>query len=186
MLTKLLVKAILQKATDYKWSIQGLGMLRLYLSDDLRLHVWDDRYRVKNVSVLHTHPWAFDSVVVAGRIHQYRYEEVKLGEGLGYWVTTIKCGEGGGVTGEKEPVNLKRGPLETFHEGSAYRQWAHEIHESFPENGTVTLVTRHFQQDKDHARVFWPSGEWVSAEPRTATRTEIMAIASNALERWFS
>jgi hypothetical protein len=50
MITKALVKNILEKATSYKWSLQGFGMLRLYLSKDVRMHVWHPDFAVKKVS----------------------------------------------------------------------------------------------------------------------------------------
>lgn len=73
MSTKLLVKAILEKARAYKWSIQGFGMLRLYLSAEVRLHVWDSRFRVPGVTDIHDHSWDFESEVAAGEVLQRRY-----------------------------------------------------------------------------------------------------------------
>src|SRR5579859_3298084 len=54
--------------------------------------------------------------------------------------------------------------------GQTYHQEKDEIHESLPFDGTVTLVTRTFTADRDHARVFWRgTGDFVTAEPRAAT-----------------
>lgn len=178
---KLLVRAILEKATAYKWSIQGLGMLRLYLSGETRLHVWDRHFIAPNASPLHTHPWAFDSLVVAGVVNQHRY----VPGGTPYYTATVKCGPGGGIVGNPERTGLTRGPQETYRAGDHYRQWPDEIHESFPETGTVTIVTRHFSADRDYARVFWESGDFGSAEPRVATHEEVMEITSRSLERYF-
>lgn len=55
-ITKLFVKTILSNPENFKWSIQGLGMLRVYLSDEVRLHIWDSRFKVPGVSPLHNHP----------------------------------------------------------------------------------------------------------------------------------
>ena len=47
---RLWVRTLLSKPLGFDWSIQGFGMIRLYLSPNLRLHIWNSRGRVKNVS----------------------------------------------------------------------------------------------------------------------------------------
>lgn len=181
---KLLVKKILQNPLNYNWSIQGLGMLRLYLSDEVRLHVWDSRYTIRNVSVLHTHPWDFESEVIVGAVEQKRYKESETGAPFHFSI--LKCGEGGCLVSESHRVNLIEFPVESYSEGRSYTQVADEIHESFPVTGTVSIVTRKFREDRDHAKVYWRYGEeWVSAEPRIATCAEIMEITRKSLDLWF-
>lgn len=188
--TKELVKAVLSSPSGLKWSVQGLGMLRTYLSPEVRLHVWDSTPRVYNVSALHTHPWHLDSYIVCGELRQCRYKVVGVGDylqgTLDYNEATIKCGEGACTMSEPEPVKLFRMPMESYTEGQSYYQSNDEIHESLPEEGTITLVTRTFTEDRDHARVFWQGkGGFVSAEPRTATPAEVADITQNALAKWF-
>jgi hypothetical protein len=189
---KLLVRSILEHPLQYKWTLQGLGMLRMYLSPEVRLHVWNSAFKVKNASPLHTHPWDFESLVVAGSVQQYRYEEFE-GHVPGeysekYWKQTIKCGEGACTMTPKERVWLFKNKLETFVEGSTYTQEKNEIHESVPLDGTVTIVTRTFKGDKDTADVLWSptmSDEFVSAEPRKADAGEVLIITKHALYTWF-
>lgn len=96
------------------WSTQGLGMLRLYLSREVRLHVWHSAFRVPSVSDIHDHPWDFRSDIVCGSVRNVRYGIVSEsecgpvlqdGEGnpLGavarpgqpnYTQSTIRCGTG--------------------------------------------------------------------------------------------
>ena len=76
-LSKQLVKAILKSPYELKWSVQGLGMLRTYLSDEVRLHIWDRRLQIPQVSPLHDHPWHLDSEIVAGELRQHRYTVVR-------------------------------------------------------------------------------------------------------------
>lgn len=216
--TKPLVKAILTNANSYSWSIQGLGMLRLYLAKDRRLHVWTD-LRVENVSDTHTHPWHFDSQIVAGvmrnqrfiedgpleRIptHEHELHESALMPGMlvcacgvatrmdrsqlvEYNKVNIVCGENACVVGEPQLVKLWPQPIETYVEGQRYRQQAHEIHRTTPEPGTVTLCSRKFLLDTEHANVYWQgNGPWVDAKPRPATPEEVEKITGFALERWF-
>lgn len=159
-------------------------MLRLYLSEEVRLHVWNHEFGFPKASTMHTHPWDFQSLIVAGELKQMRY--VKDREGDWFNSATILCGEGGCMMSKPQRIRLAGCQMEHYAEGETYTEKAEEIHESFPTNGTVTLVTRFFKQDRDHAKVFWPVGHvWGSAEPRPATPVEIQRITAYALERWF-
>jgi hypothetical protein len=187
---KSLVKKILEHPLRYDWTLQGLGMLRLYLDDERRMHVWDDRYSVDDVSQMHTHPWNFESFIVAGEVTNQLYHEVSntvMPEGsLQYNKQKIFCGTGGGLIGEPEKTWLAARRPNTYGEGCTYYELADEIHISNPKRGTVTIVTREFLADNDHAYVFWKNGDWVSAEPRPATKGEIVAICDNSLDTWFN
>jgi hypothetical protein len=188
---KLLVKAILEKAPWYPWSWQGFGMLRLYISDELRLHVWDPENATPEVSTIHNHPWDFESEVIVGSIVNYKFEQYLVDpsasspQPLGrlFRRATILCSPGGGMTTEPELVELMRQAPAVYVSGDVYRQTAAEIHESIPTPGTVTLVRRVFGADKDHAQVFWPAEhKWVSAEPVIATHTHIHVAIRKALK----
>lgn len=187
-----LVKSILEHPEGHGWTLQGFGMLRTYITPELRLHVWDSRFRVKDVSVVHTHPWNFRSTVIAGVVRNMRYEEADGQGGLRYMRQQILCGPGGGFS-EPDPVEVSLRvvrhwliePRETYVAGQVYNQLANEIHMSEPEDGTVTLVEREFLADVDHAYVYWRAGkEWVTAEPREATEDEVRQICWRALSRF--
>jgi hypothetical protein len=184
---QVLVKAILEHPGGFDWSLQGFGMLRTYLTPEIRLHVWDSRYKVENVSTLHTHPWHFHSYVVAGYVVNQRF--IKGDEWrspANYREQEILCGPGGHETDKSSNVFLWQGVKERYGEGDSYTQKAHEIHESTPEDGTVTIVRREFLEDADHAFVYIPIGEeWVSAEPRKAKKAEVQDICQYALTAWF-
>jgi hypothetical protein len=185
--TKSLVQKILENPIGYTWTLQGLGMLRLYLDGERRLHIWDSRYRVKDVSQMHTHPWDFRSLVVAGTVRNQIEIEVPAEEGdTTHYKQTIFCGVGGGLRGEPSRVRLVEDSYHTYSEGESYEERAHQIHVSDPDDGTVTIIKRIVVGDSDHALVFWEDGEWVSAEPREATTREVMDITQRSLERWFS
>ncbi len=58
------------------------------------------------------------------------------------------------------------------------------IHDTGYGDGTVSLVTRTFLEDTEHAQVYIPAGQsWVSAEPRNATDDEVERITALALVR---
>lgn len=172
------------------WSLQGLGMLRLYLTEDKseRLHVWSDLAKYDNVSELHTHPWDMTSLVVAGSVAQYRYVVFshEFDKYPSHMEQKILCGEGGGLCGAPRTVLLREMYPEVYVAGQTYRQKWWEVHRTQPENGAVTIIKRDFTEDPDHAFVYWPWGEeWVTAEPRPATEDEIIRITNNALVRHF-
>ncbi len=190
--TRLLVENILIRPEGFDWTVQGLGILRIYLSKAVRLHIWDMSLRVPGVSALHTHPWDLASTVVAGRYKQHRYlETAKLpnpsyAEKQTFRTCEIQCGENACVTTESAEIELTECPIEIVPEGGSYFQKAEEIHLSCPEDGTVTLIERTFKEDTEHARVFWRGvGGWVDAKPRPATELEIKDVTLRALATWF-
>lgn len=188
-LTKQLVKAVLKSPYALKWSAQGLGMLRTYLSEEVRLHIWDKSLQIENVSPLHDHPWHFDSHVVVGEIRQHRFTlhtKIDKPDKSEWNLSLIKCGAGACTLSDPVPVILRELPLEVFREGDDYRQHRNEIHQSTPVDGTVTLITRRFAVNRDAARVFWKGkGGFVSAEPRPASFEEVKRVTEKALDLWF-
>lgn len=186
---RLLVENILKHPREFSWSVQGLGMMRTYLSQAVRLHIWDSALRIPGVSAIHSHPWDLQSVVVAGRYRQHRYV-VPTWKGARpeeFNLVRIQCGEHACTVGEPQKVFLEEQPLELYLEGDTYAQTADEIHLSCPEDGTVTLVTRTFKDDRDHANVLWRGiGGWVDAKPRAATVDEVEAVTRRSLQTWFA
>lgn len=180
-----LAQAILMNASKFDWSLQGMGMLRLHLPNNARLHVWDSRYRVPGVSMVHDHlQWGLHSTIIAGRLTNRRYIEDPAGEPYNF--ATLKPGYGCFFKHDPKPTALKELRAITYTEGSEYSQEPAEIHETDAEDGTVTFMQKQPTNDES-ARVFWPTGdEWGSAEPRIATPEEVAAITQHALERWFT
>jgi hypothetical protein len=185
LLVKMVLEASVNGGLDGRWSLQGLGMFRLYLSHEKRLHVWDARFRRDVVSTIHTHPWHFTSEIVSGRIEDRTYHEVQGASGftLTHKRQEIVCGPGGGVTPEAaKPARLELVSSRVLVTGDRYDLLAHQPHETvIGENGTVTIITRRFTADTEHAHVYYSGPEWVSAEPRNATPAEVRGMAAGAL-----
>src|SRR6267378_4250074 len=158
-ITRELVKAVLRSPFDLKWSVQGLGMLRTYLDDNqrYRLHVWDKILRVPDVSPIHDHPWHLNSLIVAGQLIQQRYliakEDEVATETL--QMVLIKCGEGACTKTDPVKTRVYGQIIEVYTPGESYAQRKDEIHETRASDGTVTIVDRTFEGDRDTARVFW-------------------------------
>ena len=181
---KELAQMILMNASAFEWSLQGMGMLRLHMPNDTRLHVWDSRYRAPGASMIHDHlQWGLHSTIVAGRLTNCRYVE---GEGADYMVRTLKPGYGYFWKEEAKVTRLFALPPDNYYEGGQYTQRPAEIHETDAMDGTVTFMRKTPTADES-ARVFWPVGtEWGSAEPRRATPEEVRDITQFSLDRWFS
>lgn len=105
------VQFILERAHAHDWTLQGLGMLRLYLPGGCRLHVWDmEHARNVGASAIHTHPWDFTSWVIAGKIKNWRMIEVDGPPGYVYGCRTVHCGKGLAENIPEKTVGLR--PLE--------------------------------------------------------------------------
>lgn len=179
-----LAREILTHPSRYEWTVQGLGMLRTYLDGErFRLHIWNSSLRVENVTMLHDHPWDFDSEVIVGAVTNTRFVKSQYGA-MPVMEQAIICGMGGGVARAPIPVKLDALPSEKLLEGDRYTQLAHEIHKSEPLEGTVTLIDRTFHVNTEVAHVYYDR-EWVSAEPRPAAPEEVAEIVAHSLERWF-
>lgn len=161
------------------WSLQGLGMLRLKMTNDLRLHVWSPKHAWVTDATIHSHPWRFASYIVCGEIHNSRLMWNPNGERRGFKRRLIQCGEGGCALGEEEIGDLRAGGVvESYHQGQTYGQRADEIHLSTAGQGTVSIIER--KGDTGQAHVYY-QGAWDSAEPRTPTTDELLDILSSAL-----
>lgn len=175
--------ALMKNATDFVWSLQGFGMFRLYLSDRTRLHVWDTRYTTKDVSMIHDHPWDFTSEVLFGEIRDIAYIEAP---GNDYLAQDIKCGPSGGKIGEPRPCDLTVYMDRIYKAGETYGHGYLTLHQSQPQCGAVTLVTRKrlLDIDPDKATVVHRADEeWVSAEPVVAPAYKVADMARMVLDR---
>lgn len=187
---RLLVRKILERPIGYDWTVQGLGMMRIYLDDSVRVHVWHSSLVVPNVTDVHEHPWDFESLVLAGEMRNFVYFKSAEGQPKAqpYYRDVLLCGSGS-LAGDPDPIWIEPwypdGRCQSCSPGYAYSQRYSEIHRSEFEDGTVTLVKRKFvNEDRDHAGVYWKRGaQFVSAEPREATREEILLVAESALDQ---
>lgn len=175
-----------------EWSVQGFGMLRTYIGQGrrFRLNVWHSELAVPNVSLIHDHPWDFESLILAGQLGNRRYVERGACECPRHALSSpthqwkrIQPGENYDGTHVEEGVAtlLPAYASETYFPRHVYKQQAKEIHATSYLDGTVTLNDR-TPVGEDLARVFWPYGEeWVDAKPRPATREEIDFATNRAL-----
>lgn len=188
---------ILDHATKFQWSVQGFGMLRLYIRGVGRLHIWDSALRYPNVSMIHTHSWDLRSTIVAGRLRNTRFIEMAFPHnGQPHWKQRLLTGYNShmvnkptlvGLTPEPTeyyyPLNVDYNPLDADFGHRWYEQRASEIHLTDADDGTVTLMERHEDVD-GHADVYWPHHcTWGTAIPRQATEAEVVTTVAKAIAK---
>lgn len=178
---RLAVKAILLNASSYSWSVQGFGLLRLYIGREGRLHIWDSRLRYAGVSMIHNHSWDLRSTIVSGQLFNIRY--VRAGPGSMFHTHRLLTGyHSKPVTGDSLVCLTDLTP-ERYVPGNVYQQRANEIHKTVADDGTITLMERK-EDEQGEADVFWPEGEdFGTATPRQATQEEIALVCGFALGR---
>lgn len=160
-----------------KWRTHGVGFIKAYLSENLRLHIFHKMFLTPGITMHHTHPWNFQSEVLIGELTNLRLEKIdgkpNFNEG------TIDCSNFCGIEGEPQPVHLFPAVWETFVPGQIYRQRAYEIHANEAQDGTVTLMER--SAERGTAKVYWPIGtEYIDADIGTPTDAQILQAVETA------
>lgn len=180
------VKEIIKRPLDYDgWTIQGLGMLRLHLDDsnETRLHIWDTQTALNDQTSAHDHPWDIvNSTVYFGAMGNQRYGLSNEGD-IPIQISRVLCGIGSDFEGESTTgFMFELGERELYEPGGSYSIDATEFHNSFPERGTVTVITRRFRPDLEQivgrrvATICWTGDEdWErDGFNRVATKDEIL------------
>jgi hypothetical protein len=194
--TRALVEAILQRAENYTWEVPANGRLTLVLEPNVTVvNVFESKYRQLGTTAIHSHTVGFRSEIVGGvmRQHRYRRRIVASKEDLvarSYWEQELTLD--GKLSGEPSECCLAEQPIEVYAAGEYYEIAANEIHQSVPEDGTVTLVTRQYLTNPRCVSTFWPytplapgakpSGKII---PQPAASEVIADVISCALSTWF-
>lgn len=177
---RLAVRAILDNAHSFEWSVQGFGVLRLYVANVGRIHVWHRALRYPDVSTIHDHSWDLESVIVSGCLGNTRF--IENPDGRDFWKRKLVTGYNTKFVEEPRLVGLVASPTETYRPGDTYSQRAAEIHESVVADGTVTIMSRK-EDVEGQATVYWPANaQWGTAKPRPAAYGEVALARRAALE----
>jgi hypothetical protein len=178
--SKALVFTVLRHAEDFPWRMTDIGLLGLRLDDqrEYRLHVWDPTYSVGDPPI-HDHPYDFDSEIIVGELTNTRYEEDPAGDEY----IRFRYSPAAEDRRRSDTVRLSA-TATTFTEGGQYRQLAHELHASSQLPGTVTVIRCSWTGVAELTVCGRDEASWRSGQARDATRDEIKAVASKALE-WF-
>jgi len=186
------VRYMIDHPDRFPWSFQGLGMYRVKLSDSVRVHIWMPSHAVPGVekSAMHTHPWTFRSMVLAGRLTDYRFRDTDIdagdvADGRRMIRHKITCGIGEVDDGEPTTLRFLRGkeliPCQDYYLPSDV------VHYSAPHlDGTVTVLLKLGGAGNKEASVYRDPGvEFVSADQCTPSRGAILTAADYARRRWY-
>lgn len=194
------LRAILGNPLQYRWRAHGIGMLRMYFkpgSEDWRLNLWHPRLLNDGITTMHTHPWAFDSYIIAGALTNTRFmryapppSRVPYHDyAKAYHEGVIPCGAHApkdpefGIEGEPQKVWLVEQRPEVYRHGAQYRQAPEEIHDTRAEPGTITVMHRTYYEPSGRASVFWPfDTPWGDAS-RGTSEEDILVTCAAALEQ---
>ena len=170
-LERTITEPIGQHWSERVFAMQKLGVLRFQVPTDEHpdraLHLWNRDLKDRSASDIHSHPFDFSSIVLAGRIVNTQYEAVGRFKGP-YFGWVIRPGPNVTVTDRKQYALLLH-DVDTIFAGSSYRMDASEIHHTAFEDGTVTVVTKRRGKLADEAMVFDRNEEWGNAAPEFAT-----------------
>lgn len=198
---------ILKNPLNYKWEVQGLGMLRTYLDDNTRFQIWNKDLIVEDVTDVHTHPWDFISVILQGKITNHIYKELAepVDKSKKYFRCLITTGEDAYVK-EKQEVYLSKLGKYPYYKGTFYVHKKHIPHKIKFKDGTITVLNKINKngecvyekyvkytdnhiivlgQDKKSSEAYTyvkDGKEWVSAMPRPAKEHEIYDTIKKAWE----
>jgi hypothetical protein len=178
-LNKALVRTMLEHAEDYPWVLQEIGLLGLRLDDkrEYRLHVWDASPSVGEPPI-HDHPFDFTSTVIAGEMTNTRYKE----DPLGVEYRRVRYTPPNEDDRRSDTVRLS-GMATTFSAGGRYHQLAHELHDSRPLPGTVTIIRRSLTRDVSELTVCnREEAGWIAGRSRPAALPDVKRITATALE----
>ncbi len=185
-----IVREVLEHPGEHRWSVHGIGMMRTYLDDarEWRVNLWHPVLLNPGISTMHTHPWPFDSYVLAGQLKNLRFDRCTKGSvDAELWNEgKIECGAGfDGLKGPPEIVTLHRREVETYKPNMTYTQLPPEIHDTNAAAGSITVIRRGEMLPGCEASVFWPVGqEWgdASREYDADEAEAVVALALRMLE----
>jgi hypothetical protein len=178
--SKALVFAILRHAEGFPWRMLDIGLMGLRLDEqrEHRLHVWDPSASAGDPPI-HDHPYDFSSAIIVGELSNTRYVENAAGDEY----IRFRYMPPDEDQRRSDTVRLAAA-VETLREGDRYRQLAHELHASWQQPGTVTVIRCSWNEPRELTVCLRDEASWCSGQARDATPEEIKAFTVKALA-WF-
>jgi hypothetical protein len=187
------------------WRHHGIGALQAYVSQHVRVHIWHDKLLtpgMRDSGGIHDHRFRLESTILIGGLtnHEYRLDQVGPEEFNDDATWTCLPGPHdvyevvNASTGKTDPPTKVGGPHTLYYrhteleEGDTYSYPKREFHETMHHGTTITLVTKHDQEELP-ARLLAPAGTTpVHAfhASTSADRTTIQAILTEAEELLWS
>src|ERR1700738_3525421 len=179
-MTKALVFTLLRHAEDFPWRMQDIGLMGLRLDErrEYRLHVWNPSMSAGDPPI-HDHPYDFAAAIIVGELTNTRYVENAAGDEHIRFRYSLPDEE----QWRSDTVRLSAA-AETLVEGDEYRQLAHELHASWQQPGTVTLVRCSWDVARELTVCLRDGASRRSGQARDATRGENKSSTAKARERF--
>lgn len=177
-MTRALVFTILRHAEHFPWRMQEIGLMGLRLDErrEYRLHVWNPSMSAGDPPI-HDHPYDFTSAIIVGELTNTRYAQDAAGDEH----VRFRYSPPDEAQRQSDTVRLSAAS-ETLREGDEYRQLSHELHASWQQPGTVTLIRCTWGEARELTVCLRDEASWSSGQARDATREEIKLMAAKALE----
>jgi len=148
--------------------VHGNGFIQVDLPENKRLHVWGhpDIPRQVESSQIHSHRFGFESTILVGSLVNVIYKKIKLTDQSEYspselfdvYVPVQRTLEDTVLVREEgDPICLSPTPIALYRAGDTYSMLPKDIHETFVNQPTATLMTKTSVAPDDYVpEVFLP------------------------------
>lgn len=166
---------------DYEWSVQGLGMLRAYLTEDraTRLQIWLKELQLASATSIHTHPWDFESIIYRGELINRTYAEVP---GHKFDCYVINTGPTARPLSHSK-IDLEITQNRKLTEGQSYYQPKEVPHLTLFSQGAISIIHRLDYSKSDGLAKSYGVGPWVSAAPQDVSWREARSLITYAMKQ---
>ena len=172
-----------------KWRHHGIGALQAYLSDNVRVHIWDDRLvkpGMRHSGGIHDHRFALESTVVAGALINREYSlshSPDVTPDAYEMYEVVKAADGSAVLRKLPGCFLVHCREVQLREGDTYTYPKRDFHETIHCGTSVTLVTKR-DQEQAPPRVLAPVGATPTNALEDTMEAEVIeSIVREAAER---
>lgn len=149
------------RAAGNKPRVHGNGFIQLDLDERQRLHIWGDP-RIPKQSVgttIHDHVFAFDSIILVGRLLNVVYSVNKVAHSGDYTVYTPTLRQGEDTMLEPTDIDVIARPLrvelvQVHTRYDSYHMPAFEFHETFTTEPSATVITKTGRTQAQGSKIF--------------------------------
>lgn len=168
----------------------GIGFAQVYLTPDVRLHIWHPEFpsTPQPFGCRHSHRFDFESTVLHGAIIHTTLEPKSTHYGNGFFNRySVQPAHLGAAEPQVEEFGMDVGirAVQVFHEGETYKFPKGVYHESAGHGITATLMRKH-DQDETHAFILAPAGQPPEhgMARETISQAELLRLILETLDRF--
>lgn len=141
----------------------GIGFAQVYLTPDVRLHIWHPEFpsEPQPFGCRHSHRFDFESTILHGAVIHTTLEQKSTHYGGGFFNRySVQPAHLGAAEPQVEEfgVDVSIRAVQVFYAGETYKFPKGVFHESAGHGVTATLMRKH-DQDETHAFILAPVGQ---------------------------